>query len=243
MGKLAHPGEGEQRMPEATSNVEFAHKIHEQSHHKPGRVSGREEWVEIVEAVVLALVAVMTAWSGFQAAKWDAKSAQDYALASRTTVLAQEQATLAGQDHLYDVVTFQAWVDATLGGRPKLAAFYERRFRAEFRTAFDAWQKLSPLTNTNAPPGPTFMREYKSAKLAENQALSEKATRYFEQGVATRETGDQFVRITVFLATVLLLTALSQRFKVMGPRVAVIGIAAVLLVYSVYLILTLPQAI
>ena len=88
--------------------------------------------------MVLAFVAVLTAWSGFQASKWDAKSAQDSALASRTTVLSQEQATLAGQDHLYDVVTFQAWVDATLAAKPKLSAFYERRFRSEFRTAFDA---------------------------------------------------------------------------------------------------------
>ena len=102
--------------------------------------------------------------------------------------------------------------------------------------------KLNPLTNASAPPGPTFMPEYQSAKAAKSAALGEQATGYFEQGVSTRETGDQFVRITVFLATVLLLTALSQRFKNLGPRIAVIGIAAVLLIYSVYLIALLPQA-
>ena len=83
---------------------------------------------------------------------------------------------------------------------------------------------------------------YKSAKAVRSAALAEQANRYFGQGVATRETGDHFVRITVFLATVLLLTALSQRFRAPGPRVAVVGIAAVLLVYSVYLIAVLPQA-
>jgi hypothetical protein len=229
-------------MPEATSNVEFAHKIHEQSHHASSPGGRREEWVEIFEAIVLAIVAVMTAWSGYQAAKWDAKSAEDYALASRTTVMAQEKATLAGQDHLYDVTTFQAWVDATVGGQPKLAQFYERRFRSEFVPAFEAWMKLSPLTNASAPPGPTFMPEYKSALAAQSAVLSEQANGYFEKGVSTRETGDQFVRITVVLATVLLLTALSQRFKVLGPRVAIVSISAVLLVYSVYLVAMLPQA-
>ena len=111
-------------MPEVTSNVEVAHKIQEQSHHGSPSGGRREGWIEVFEAVVLALVAILTAWSGFQASKWDAKSAQDYALASRTTVLAQEQVTLAGQDRLYDIVTFQAWVDATLAGNVKAAAFY-----------------------------------------------------------------------------------------------------------------------
>jgi hypothetical protein len=58
-------------MPEATSNVEFAHKIHEEGHHHSHPTDHRARWVEIVEAVVLATVAVATAWSGYQASKWD----------------------------------------------------------------------------------------------------------------------------------------------------------------------------
>lgn len=59
--------------------------------------------------------------------------------------------------------------------------------------------------------------------------------------MSTRETGDPYVRITVFLATVLLLTALSQRFAIFGPRVAVVAIAAILLIMSTYWILTFPR--
>ena len=58
-------------MSEITSNVEFAHKIHEQGHHHPSGTDIRERWVEILEAVVLAMVAVATAWSGYQASKWE----------------------------------------------------------------------------------------------------------------------------------------------------------------------------
>ncbi|MGC1650354.1 MAG: hypothetical protein WA741_31410 [Candidatus Sulfotelmatobacter sp.] len=57
-----------------------------------------------------------------------------------------------------------------------------------------------------------------------------------------RESGDQYVRITVSLATVLLLTALSQRFDILGPRIAVVAVAFVLLVLSTYWILTFPRA-
>src|SRR5450631_2780613 len=115
-------------MPEATSNVEFAQKIQEHAHHSSSPASRRAQWVEMVEALVLAIVAVATAWSGYQAAKWDALSSQHYNLASRTTVLSQAKATLAGQDRLYDITTFNAWVAARVAGNDKLAAFYQRRF-------------------------------------------------------------------------------------------------------------------
>ncbi len=229
-------------MPEATSNVEFAHKIHEQGHHHPSPMERHAEWVEILEAVVLAIVAVATAWSGYQAAKWDALSNQHYNLASRTTVLSEEKATLAGQDRLYDITTFNAWVDAKVAGKDRLVAFYQRRFRPEYATAFAAWWKLDPVNNPSAPPGPIFMAEYVNANSQESARLAEEAKTHFEKGVATRETGDNYVKVTVFLATVLLLTALSQRFEMLAPRVAVVAIAFTLLAISTYWILTFPRA-
>jgi len=72
--------------------------------------------------------------------------------------------------------------------------------------------------------------------------LAEKAKGHFEKGVSMRETGDKYVKVTVLLATVLLLTALSQRFEIFGPRVAVIAVAFALLVMATYWILTFPRA-
>jgi hypothetical protein len=231
----------EVELSEATSNVEFAHKIHEHGHHPPPS-DRRHQWVEIAEAVVLAIVAVATAWSGYQASKWDALSAKYYSLASRTTVLAQEKMTLAGQDRIDDMVTFNGWVAARVAGKKELTAFYERRFRPEYAVAFAAWWKLDPMHNSSAPPGPIFMAEYKNANASEAAQLAAEAKSYFEKGVSTRDTGDQYVKVTVFLATVLLLTALSQRFEIFGPRVAVVAVALVLLVISAWWVLTLPRA-
>ena len=228
-------------MSEKTSNVEFAHRVHEQGHHHGQPPDRRTVWVGIAEAVVLSIVAVATAWSGYQAARWEAVSAKQYALASRTTVLSQEKATLAGQDRLYDITTFNSWIAAKTGGDEKLAAIYQRRFRTEYVAAFAAWQKLDPLNNPSAPAGPIFMPEYVNANTQESGKLAKEATDYFEKGVSTRETGDSYVKVTVFLATVLLLTALSQRFEIIGPRIAVVVVAFGLLIISTYLIVTLPR--
>jgi len=229
-------------MPETTSNVEFAQKIQELAHdHRPP--AGRHvQWVEILEAVLLATVAVATAWSGYQAARWDALSSQHYNLAASTTVLSQAKQTLAGQDRLYDITTFDAWLSAKSTGRDELAALYERRFRPEYATAFAAWWKLDPLRNPGAPPGPIFMSEYTNANAQQAAVFADEAKQQFEKGVSTRETGDAYVRITVFFATVLLLTALSQRFEIFGPRLAVLAFALALLVMSTFWILTFPRA-
>jgi hypothetical protein len=38
--------------------------------------TGWEEVVEILEAFLLAIVAIATAWSGYQAARWDGREAE-----------------------------------------------------------------------------------------------------------------------------------------------------------------------
>lgn len=224
-------------MSETLSNIEYAHKIHEKNHG-----TGPAEWIELLEAVALAVVAVATAWSSFQAAKWDGHSAEEYSRASQATVKSQTKSAMARQDTLYDVVTFNGWVGAKLRGDEKLTAFFERRFRAEYAVAFTAWIKLDPINNPSAPPGPMAVPEYFNANAAESATLEQAASHAFEAGVKMRETGDQYVKVTVLLATGLLLVALGQRFKLRAPRVAIVVIALTLLAGSAAYLLTLPRA-
>src|SRR5215469_2456030 len=113
----------------------------------------RWELIEIIEALILALVAVATAWSGYQAAQWAGKRAELYAKASRLRVTAEGLATLAGQERMYDNDNFDRWLSARLDGKTEAAEFFERRFRDEYRTAFAAWMKTDPFSNAKAPPG------------------------------------------------------------------------------------------
>lgn len=230
-------------MPEVNSNVEFAHRVHESSHeHHFVPLDERHQWLALAEAIVLAIVAVATAWSGYQAAKWDARSAEQYSQNSNTMILSQERMTESGQYHLYDVLTFNGWMFAHARNDQSLTNFYERRFRPEFRTAFNDWIKLDPLHNESAPAGPALMPSFKDPVAEQAAQLSKQARVYFEQAVSARETGDQYVKVTVLLATVLLLTALSQRFKSLSPRVIVVSVALVLLLISALQLVKLPRA-
>ena len=135
----------------------------------------RLEVIEIIEAMILALVAVATAWSGYQAAQWAGKRAEQYAKASRFRVTAEGLATLAGQERIYDSDTFNSWIAAKLNGKEKEAEFFERRFRNEYRPAFTAWLGTDPFNNAQAPPGPIFMPDYHNAKHEQFLGLSKQA--------------------------------------------------------------------
>ena len=200
-----------------------------------------ERFVEICEAIVLATIAVATAWSGYQAARWDGRQVERYGTASAIRIQADEQLTLGGQQKLLDVATFNTWIQANQDGREALAALYIRRFSPEFKTAFDAWLATHPFSNPDAPPGPSFMPQYTNPQIDQGNALNEEATAIFDEGTRARETSDNYIRTTVVLATVLFLLALSQRFRTRGVRIAVLVVSGLLMVYGVAAIASFPR--
>jgi hypothetical protein len=226
-------------MPEAGgANIEIAKHL---SEHKAAEESFGQTILEIVEALVLAIVAIATAWSGYEAALWTGNQSELYGQASKLRVQAEGAATFANQERLYNASTVVEWLKAQAHNDKKLTVIFERRFLPEFRPAFEAWKKTDPLNNPNAPAGPQLMPEYRSSKTEMAARLNDQATEVFDQGTRGRENADQYVRATVMLATVLLLIAISQRFKTRLVRIGLLVVAALLLCYPVYHILILPR--
>src|SRR5262245_5152402 len=220
-------------------NAEIAAGLAEASDPQPQPDKLRwERFVEICEAIVLAMVAVATAWSGYQAAKWDGRQAERYGTASAIRIQADEQLTLGGQQKLLDVATFNTWIEAKKNGQDGLAALYVRRFSPEFKAAFDAWLATHPFSNADAPPGPSFMPEYTNPQIDQGNAMNDEATAIFEEGTQARETSDDYIRTTVVLATVLFLLALSQRFRIREVRIAVLIVSGFLMVYGLVAIIS-----
>ncbi len=119
--------------------------------------------VELVATVLLAFAAVATAWSGYQATRWNGEQAK---ASSRTNALRIDAARaqgLAEAQKQVDVATFIQWVDAYAQNQAELTEFYEARFRAEFQPAFAAWLATRPLMNPDAPKTPFVMPQYKLA--------------------------------------------------------------------------------
>ena len=213
--------------------MKIAHELGEKNGNNAQQSSRSEFTIEILEAVILALVALATAWSGFQAAQWDGHQAELYGEANLLSVKAVSLNTSDGQDHLYNTNVLSAWLNANMQGNKKIAQFYERRFLAEYKIAFDAWIKTDPFNNSEAPPGPSYMPGYRSSKMEEASNLSNEALSNFNQGTKARATADDYVLNTVFLATVLVLAAMSQRFHIRSIRMGLIILSFLLLLFDI----------
>jgi hypothetical protein len=226
---------------EGLSTTEVAHHISHTHGAHPGG-GKHDEHVEILEAIVLAIVAVATAWSGYQTGRWDGRQAHLYGISSKDRVLSTQASTLGGQERIYDSSIVSSWLGAYATGHVKLAKMYERRFRPELRPAFNAWLATHPFTNPKAPPGPLFMPQYHVAASEQSAVFDKRASVAFDAGTVARETGDKYLRNTVLLATVLFLAALGQRFKVFRVRMGLVGVSAVLLALALYFVITYPRA-
>jgi hypothetical protein len=157
-------------------------------------------------------------------------------------VEAEGAATAANQERLYIAATVTEWLRAEAQGQHKLAELFERRIRLEFRPTFEACKKTDLINNPDAPAGPLLMAGFRSSETDEAAKLNNDAKKSFEHGNQARQRSDDYVRTTVMPATILLLLAISQRFKVFRVRVGVLVFATLLLCFPLYTLLRLPRA-
>ena len=202
---------------------------------------GRERWLTITEATLLAVVAVLAAWSGFASAKWSTHSSLDLAKASAARTQANRASYEAANLRGFDSTMFDAWFTAYVVHNKGAMRVAEARFRPVYLAAFKAWLATHPFTNPNAPKGPSYMPQYKLPQIAESTALDAKANTYYTLGEEAGSNADGYVRTTVYLATVLFLVGISGHFKVRAARLGLISIAGVILVFSVVSLIVAPK--
>ena len=199
-----------------------------------------DRWFEVVTAIMLGVVAIATAWSGYQAARWSGQQAAHYAQANALHVESIRNSTLASQYMLFDVQIFNQWLNAYYHGDTRLANLYQKRFRAEFRPAFEAWLATNPFDNPNAPAGPLLMPQYKVNLQEQANRLETEAAKTYDQGQAANQHSDEYVLNTVFLAAVLFLIAISERFEWNRVGTLILVFALGMLVFGIYRLIIFP---
>lgn len=200
-----------------------------------------ETFIEIAEVTILAIVAIATAWSGYQATQWGGQQTVLYGTASSDRFKADALSTLGGQQLVADASMFTAWLVARQDGDDELQAQLVRRFSPDYATAFQAWLKTDPFDDPTAPAGPGYMPGFTNPNLEQAKALNAQASSTFALGTESRATANKYVRDTVLFATVLFCVAIAQRFKVRGVRIGANALALVLLLYTLSTLIVLPR--
>jgi len=228
---------------ESLSPVEVAREAQKHQEHSKGHGQPRGHWriVQIAEALLLAAVTVMAAWSGFAAAAYGTESRVAFADSSAADTDADAKAIEANEVQNFDESAFYAWLQAKSVGDPAAVSFAEQRFEPNLETAFNAWQATNPETNLEAPATPFDMTDYKRPLIEESDVLRLKADTYYSDGVFAGNLSDQYIRLTVLLAGVLFLVGIGSTFTMVSLRYGLIGLGLVLMILATVYLVHLPQ--
>ncbi len=234
-------------MPEGLSPSEVGKEMTEHRDHTVGDDQGddgsknQSHALTIIEAVLLAVVAIMAAYSGYASARWGTESSLKLAKAATARTEANRASEIGDTTKDFDALTFNAWFTAYAVGNQTAMAVAERRFRPAFRIAFNAWIATDPFTNPNAPPGPSYMPQYVQPEQAQTNRLDAQADAYYAIGATAGTNSDSYVRIVVYLATVLFLIGISSHFRVRAARIGLVVVGGAILTFSVVLLIQAPK--
>lgn len=213
------------------------------------------DWVDILATLVMAVAALLTAWSAFQSDQWGDRMSFSLAEASAARTEAAREYTRAGQLSEIDVASFFTWLEVTQAGvaagtidissgytldPDTLSGLLHLRFRPEFRVAMDAWLNTSPLTNPDAPPTPFAMPEYEVAEEGEAERLETEADANYARAEAADANDDQYVISTILYAAVFLFAGLSTKMRSRLGQYLMLGFGVLLLLGTSSYVFTIP---
>ena len=184
------------------------------------RAAPQQAWekvVEVLEVAVLAIVAMATAFSGYQGTQWGGEQARLYGLASSTRFEAEAASTLsAARSSSPTRRSSRRGSGRTEAGDRQLESMLERRFTPSTQTRFETgWRPTrSPIRMLRR--GPAAMPGVLEPLDDEGRETERPGVPVLRCRHGRRETANKYVRLTVLFASVLFLVAVAQRFRLRG---------------------------
>lgn len=196
--------------------------------------------LELIGVLLVALTAVLTAWSAFQSSKWSGVMAIRFNEAGAARTESVRNSNQANQQIAVDVNLFANFADAVAADDTRLADFYRERFPDRLATAVDAWLATDPLESSDAPASPFDMGEYQVEAQADAEDLETTANQRSTQARKANQTSDDYTITSVFFATAILLSALASKVGRQAFQIGMLAGAAVLLFGTAAVIATFP---
>jgi hypothetical protein len=196
--------------------------------------------VELVATILLAFAAVATAWSGYQATRWNGEQAKASSRTNAIRIDAARAQGLAQAQTQVDVATFIQWVDAYAKKDTTLQDFYFKRFRTEFKPAVAAWLATKPLQNPDAPLTPFAMPQYKLAATDEAERLDSEAEVSAAQVRRNIQRSSNYVLGVVLFSVALFFAGTSTKLNDPRLRAVAVGVGCAVFLGTLVWIATSP---
>lgn len=196
--------------------------------------------LELIATVLLALATVATAWSSYQASRWNAEQAKAAAGANALRIASAKADALANAQTQIDVATFTAWADAYARRETKLADFYLERVRPEFQPALDAWIATRPLVNPTAPRTPFAMPQYRLSARTTARSTDRQAAAFTTKALRDVQRSTNYILCAVLFAAALFFAGMSARLASTTTRRILLALGVALFLATIGWLATFP---
>jgi hypothetical protein len=203
----------------------------------------RTSRLELRATVLLAVATVATAWSGYQATRWNGEQAKAGARASAMRIESSKADAFANAQSQVDVATFTQWVNAYALKQRELSDFYFRRFRPEFKPAVVAWIATRPLKNASAPLTPFAMPQYHLAARDSAASLEASAAVWALKAQTDIQRSSNYILCVVLFTTALFFASVSTKLQTPRLRKVLLGLGLTVFVATLVWLATFPVSV
>ena len=205
---------------------------------------------DLAVTLVLTVVTLLTAWAGFQSAKWSGVQTINFSEAGRARADSNAAANAGAAKVAVDAAVFVAWLEAAqpqleVGGEIEavtqgrgLASYLYQRFDADtLRPAADDWVAQRLFTGTTLP---FALDSYSVDALVASEKLRDDAANFSSTARDNNQQSDHYVLLTVLFASCLFLAGLCQKLALPGAQIALFSVSFVLLIIGAVVLIGQP---
>lgn len=192
-------------------------------------------------AILISISALGTSWAGYQSTVWGGRQTSYGAQAGAMRTRSTRASTAAGQLRIVDVGLFTNWLNAYGHDDTLLASFYQKRFRPEFKPAFNKWVASRPRYSPDAAPTPFALPEYRLTQDDDAMRLETVADSIATEASKSAHARDSYVLVAVILAMVMFFVDTGQHIKSVRLGVMLIAIGLLIWCAGVFRLIVLPR--
>jgi hypothetical protein len=193
----------------------------------------------MIAVLLLGVATIATAWSGYQASRWNQEQGEIAREGSDLRVEANRLFGLATQSVVYDANLATQYAKAIADGDTRLQEFLKSTmFRPDFLPVLERWQAAIDAGQT--PPRLLEDRDYIDQQLGRYQEAQVDAEAKDVQAKEAGQNADDYVLLTLLLAAALFFAGVTTSFRLDMARLVLLALSAGLLAYCLSRIATLP---
>ena len=215
-----------------------------------GRTSFIHKHIELIVAILLGLVAIVTAYASFQSSLYDGVMTQNYSIGSNLSTEAESMYLEGNQQFVQDAQLFDRLTDIALDAEnpdPAIAAAAQEKYDViyfqsvseEFGAAIE-WAQAQNEADPEFYYSPLDNEDYQAALFGAYAEKKDLAEATIAKGDVANGLSDRLTLNTVLMAVSLFLLGVAAVVRATTVKIVLVGVGLVIFVTASILTVAIP---